>query len=167
MATAPVLRVGCGMWAYKAWQGTLFPDHLTRREQLPVYASWCTAVAGNTTFYGLPAERTVTAWAREAAYRFRFVFKLPRAITHQHHLRDVDADHRAFLERLAPLGARPEQLSIQLPPSSGPPDLDALAAFVRRRRTATRWSCATAPSTTTLLSKHASRSCSVGPVWSG
>ena len=36
---APVLRVGCAMWAYKAWQGSLFPDHLTRRVQLPVYAT--------------------------------------------------------------------------------------------------------------------------------
>src|SRR5215218_2108331 len=133
MSTAPVLRVGCARWAYKAWQGSLFPDHLTRREQLPVYASWCTAVEGNTTFYGLPSERTVAAWAREAPTGFRFVFKLPRAITHEHHLRDVDADHRAFLDRLAALGDRAEQLSIQLPPSFGPDDLDALVAFVRRR----------------------------------
>jgi uncharacterized protein YecE (DUF72 family) len=120
------------MWAYKAWQGLHFPEHLRRREQLAVYASWCNAVEGNTTYYGLPAERTVAAWAREAPEAFRFVFKLPRTITHEHHLRDVDADHREFLDRLAPLGDRAEQLSIQLPPSVGPADLDALAGFVRR-----------------------------------
>ena len=119
------------MWAYKAWQGLHFPDRLARREQLGVYASWCNAVEGNTTFYGLPAPRTVASWAAEAPEGFRFVFKLPRVITHEHHLRDVAADHREFLERIAPLGDRAEQLSIQLPPSFGPSDLDALAGFVR------------------------------------
>jgi uncharacterized protein YecE (DUF72 family) len=132
VSTERVLRVGCAMWAYKAWQGRHFPDHLPRREQLAVYASWCNAVEGNTTYYGLPAERTVAAWVREAPAGFRFVFKLPRAITHEQQLRDVDADHRALLDRLAPLGDRAEQLSIQLPPSFGAADLDALAGFVRR-----------------------------------
>ncbi|MET0143291.1 MAG: hypothetical protein ABW328_00660 [Ilumatobacteraceae bacterium] len=50
--SAPALRVGCAMWAYKAWQGLHFPDHLARREQLGVCTSWCNAVEGNTTFYG-------------------------------------------------------------------------------------------------------------------
>src|SRR3954453_2422675 len=102
----PVLRVGCGMWAYKVWQGLHFPDHLARQDQLRVYASWCNAVEGNTTFYGLPAERTVAAWARESPEWFRFVFKLPKAMTNEQHLRDVAADHQALLRRLAPLGAR-------------------------------------------------------------
>lgn len=118
------------MWAYRAWQGLHFPDRLARRDQLPVYASWCNTVEGNTTFYGLPAARTVTAWARETPEWFRFVFKLPRAITHDHHLRDVAGEHRSFLERIDPLGARADQLSIQLPPSFGPADVDALGAFV-------------------------------------
>ena len=120
--SAPVLRVGCAMWAYKAWQGLHFPSRLARREQLGVYASWCNAVEGNTTFYGLPTPRSVASWAAEAPEGFRFVFKLPRAITHEHHLRDVAADHREFLKRIAPLGDRAEQLSIQLPPSFGPSD---------------------------------------------
>jgi uncharacterized protein YecE (DUF72 family) len=127
------------MWAYKVWQGLHFPERLPRQDQMRVYASWCNTVEGNTTFYGLPAARTVTAWAREAPEWFRFVFKLPKVITHDHHLRDVAADHRAFLQRLAPLGDRAEQFSIQLPPSFGPPDLGALAAFVETLPTSHRY----------------------------
>src|SRR3954451_13428035 len=115
------------MWAYKAWQGLHFPDRLRRDEQLSVYASWCNAVEGNTTFYGLPADRTVRAWAREAPQSFRFVFKLPKTITHEQRLRDVSGDLDAFLARLGPLDGRADQFSIQLPPSFGPADLDALA----------------------------------------
>jgi uncharacterized protein YecE (DUF72 family) len=131
-SVAGVLRVGCPMWAYKAWQGRHFPAPLSRPEQLPTYATWCNAVEGNTTFYGVPAPRTVAAWARESPEGFRFLFKLPRVITHEHRLRDVSGDLRAFLARLAPLGERAEQLSIQLPPSFGPSDLDALERFVGR-----------------------------------
>jgi uncharacterized protein YecE (DUF72 family) len=124
--------VGCAMWAYIAWQGLHFPEHLSRAEQLPTYSTCCNAVEGNTTYYGLPAERTVKAWAREAPADFRFMFKLPRTITHEHHLRDVTVEMRAFLQRLEPLGERAEQLSIQLPPSFGPGEVDTLASFLRR-----------------------------------
>jgi uncharacterized protein YecE (DUF72 family) len=120
------------MWAYKAWQGRHFPEHLARNEQLPTYATWCNAVEGNTTFYGVPSARTVRAWAAEVPPGFRFLFKLPRAITHEHRLRDVTAGMREFLGRIEPLGERAEQLSVQLPASFGPHDLGALARFVRR-----------------------------------
>ena len=97
-----------------------------------MYATWCNAVEGNTTFYGLPASRTVASWATEAPEGFQVRVQAapgdhPRAPS----LRDVAADHREFLERIAPLGARAEQLSIQLPPSFGPSDLNTLASFVR------------------------------------
>jgi uncharacterized protein YecE (DUF72 family) len=118
------------MWAYKAWQGRHFPDHLDRAEQLPTYATWCNAVEGNTTFYGLPSEATVAAWAAEAPPALRFVFKLPRAITHEHRLRGAGDELAALLDRLEPLGARARQLSIQLPPSFGPGNLGTLASFV-------------------------------------
>ncbi|MGI9028491.1 MAG: DUF72 domain-containing protein [Ilumatobacteraceae bacterium] len=133
------LRVGCPMWANKAWQGTYLPDKLARREQLPAYASWCNAVEGNTTYYGVPKPSTVDAWARETPWDFRFVFKLPSSITHQHRLRDVGADLAELLRTLEPLGDRAEQLSIQLPKSFGPKDLGALGEFVRRLPTTHRF----------------------------
>ena len=120
------------MWAYKAWQGRQLPERLTRDEQLPAYATWCNAVEGNTTFYGLPSASTVEAWAEQVPTDFRFLFKLPRTITHERRLRGADDEVRELLELLAPLGARATTLSIQLPASFGPSDLGALATFVRR-----------------------------------
>lgn len=126
------LRVGCAMWAYRAWQGRFLPERLSRDEQLPAYATWCNAVEGNTTFYGLPSPATVAAWAEQSPPWFRFVFKVPRTITHERRLRQVDDETRRFLDLLAPLGERAETISVQLPPSFGPGDLGALATFVRR-----------------------------------
>lgn len=125
-----ILRVGCAMWAHKAWQGRFVPADLRRSEQLPAYASWCTAVEGNTTAYGVPSAATIATWATEAPADFRFWFKLPQTVTHQRRLRNVADEVAAFVERLAPLGERAEMLVVQLPATFGPADLDALATFI-------------------------------------
>jgi uncharacterized protein YecE (DUF72 family) len=118
------------MWAHKGWQGVELPAGLSRDEQLPAYATWCTAVEGNTTAYGVPAAATLQAWAAATPPEFRFWFKLPQTITHQRRLRGVAADVHAFAGLLAPFGARAETLVVQLPGSFGPTELDALAAVL-------------------------------------
>jgi uncharacterized protein YecE (DUF72 family) len=97
-----------------------------------VYASWCNAVEGNTTFYATPTVEVVKSWAEQTAPDFRFVLKLPRAVTHERRLTDVDGPLRAFLAAVEPLGPRAHALWIQLPPSFSPADLGALAGFLRR-----------------------------------
>lgn len=127
-----VLRVGCAMWAHKAWQGRFLPDGMRRAEQLPAYATWCTAVEGNTTAYGLPSPTTVAAWAEEAPPGFRFLFKLPQAITHQRRLRHAEDELREVVDLLEPLGERADLLAVQLPAGFGPGDLGTLSAFLAR-----------------------------------
>lgn len=134
-----VLRVGCAMWAHAAWRGRQLPADLRRDEQLPAYASWCSAVEGNTTAYGLPSPDTVAAWAAGAPPGFRFLFKLPQDITHRRRLRDAAGDVAHVIDLLAPLGDRAEQLWIQLPPGFGPGDLGALAAFLAQVPAGPRW----------------------------
>ncbi len=126
------LRVGCPMWAHRAWQGRFLPEGLGREEALSGYATWCTAVEGNTTFYGLPSEATVRSWAAATPEDFRFVFKLPRTVTHDRRLRDVTDEMRAFLALVEPLGGRARTLSVQLPASFGPADLSTLDRFLAR-----------------------------------
>jgi len=133
------LDVGCAMWAHAAWPGRHLPGDLRRGEQLGAYASWCTAVEGNTTFYGVPTETTVAAWAAGAPAEFRFWFKLPRTITHERRLRGTSADVAAFAERLAPLGVRAETLVVQLPATFGPTDLDALGSVLAACPPGHRW----------------------------
>ncbi len=127
-----VLRVGCAMWAHKPWQGRFLPDGLRRADQLPAYATWCTAVEGNTTAYGLPSPTTVAAWAAETPPGFRFLFKLPQEITHRRRLRHAEAELAEVVDLLAPLGERAEVLTVQLPAGFGPGDLGVLSAFLAR-----------------------------------
>lgn len=123
------LYVGCAMWAHKPWIGRHLPAG--RGAQLPAYATWCNAVEGNATFYAEPAPSTVAAWAEQTSPDFRFLFKLPKALTHDRRLRVTAADVSAFLAVLEPLGERARTIAVQLPATFGPPDLPALAAFSR------------------------------------
>ena len=120
------------MWAHRGWQGRFLPEGLGRGDTLAAYTTWCTAVEGNTTFYGLPSQTTVEAWAQAAPADFRFVFKLPRAVTHERRLRDVTTEVRDFLSLIEPLGDRARTLSVQLPASFGPGDVEALDRFLGR-----------------------------------
>ena len=116
------LHVGCAMWTHPAWPG----------RGLRAYASRCTAVEGNTTFYATPSAATVASWAEQTAPDFRFLPKVPKQVTHERRLCDVAVPMRAFLDSIEPLGERVPALWVQLPPSFGPGDLGALAAFLRR-----------------------------------
>jgi uncharacterized protein YecE (DUF72 family) len=122
------LHVGCATWTHRSWPWHSLPS----QERLRAYASCCTAVEGNTTFYAMPARETVASWAGQTDPAFRFVVKVPREITHERRLGDVATQTRSFLNAMEPLGPRAHALWIQLPGSFGPGDVPVLARFMRR-----------------------------------
>ncbi|WP_433194734.1 DUF72 domain-containing protein [Nocardia sp. CA-107356] len=121
------LHVGCAMWTHAAWQDR----QPVPGERLRHYASWCTAVEGNTTFYATPTRNTVASWAKQTGPDFRFVIKVPKPITHERRLHGAEAELRTFLDAMEPLGPRMHALWVQLPGSFGPTDLGTLAGFLR------------------------------------
>lgn len=123
------LHVGCAMWTHPAWRFAGSP-------KLRAYAAWCNAVEGNTTFYATPSRGTVTSWAQQTPPDFRFVLKLPRAVTHETRL---TADTTPFFHAMEPLGERAHAFWIQLPGSFGPGDVGELEAFLRRLPTGFRY----------------------------
>lgn len=120
------------MWSHAAWQGRHLPHPLPQRERLRAYSTLCNAVEGNTTFYATPSLETVRSWMEQTEPDFRFILKLPRPVTHDRRLVNVEEPVRAFLNVIEPLGTRAHALWVQLPPSFGPADLGALAAFLHR-----------------------------------
>lgn len=126
------LRVGCAMWAHKEWLGRYFPADTKPGTELAAYATWCTAVEGNTTFYATPPATTIARWRDETPDGFQFCFKLPRTITHERRLRHVADLTLDFCDRIAPMADRLGPIQIQLPPSFSGADLPVLAAFLER-----------------------------------
>ncbi|MCB1001300.1 MAG: DUF72 domain-containing protein [Acidimicrobiales bacterium] len=136
----PLLHVGCPMWAHRPWTGRFLPSSTPGGRELHPYSRFVNAVEGNTTFYASPAPATVRKWAELAHPDFRFVFKLPKRITHELRLRDADAEIAAFVELLAPLGALVGGMTLQLPSSFAPVDLGVLEAQIRRLPGGIAWS---------------------------
>jgi uncharacterized protein YecE (DUF72 family) len=124
------LRVGCPMWVNRDWVGPYFPVDTPRGRELAAYSQWCTAVEGNTSFYALPPNDSIRRWDEQAPGDFRFLFKLPKTVTHDRRLRDVHILVADFVGRFEPLHDRMGPVSIQLPESFSPNDLDVLDRFL-------------------------------------
>jgi uncharacterized protein YecE (DUF72 family) len=123
------LRVGCPQWNQRSWLRHL-PLGSPKTWSLQTYASLCTAVEGNTTFYALPTEASVARWRGEVDDDFRFCFKLPREVTHDAGLRGQPPQLSEFLHRMEPLFDVLGPTSIQLPASFGPDQLPTLTDFL-------------------------------------
>jgi uncharacterized protein YecE (DUF72 family) len=123
-------RLGCAIWAYKAWVGHLFPAGSRSPDFLQLYSRRFSTVEGNTTFYSVPDRETVERWRSETAPGFQFCLKLPRTVTHQGLLVPKLAEAIAFLERMQGLGDRLGAIFAQLPPSYSPDQIQDLATFL-------------------------------------
>lgn len=133
----PVLRVGCPIWANRAWLGNLF--HPKTKALLSAYASVFDTVEGNSTFYALPSEPSVARWAEETPEAFRFCFKIPRGVSHDTMLEGQRAELDRFFDRLAPLGSRLGPFMVQLSNRFGPDRLDVLDRFLAELPTQHRY----------------------------
>ncbi|MFQ4140874.1 DUF72 domain-containing protein [Chlorogloeopsis sp. ULAP02] len=122
--------IGCAVWAYKGWMGELYPQGTRPANFLKFYGRCFTTVEGNTTFYAVPNQETVTRWATETPAGFEFCLKLPRDITHQGLLQPHIPDALKFIEVMHPLGKHLGPIFAQLPPSYAPKLIDDLTAFV-------------------------------------
>lgn len=124
------LYLGCPVWAFPGWRGTLYTRAARRQDFLPQYARVFDSVEGNATFYGLPTEATVRRWCDETPPGFRFSFKFPRGVTHDAKLEGADRETALFLARMALLPDRLGPLLLQLGPNFGARDLPRLDRYL-------------------------------------
>jgi uncharacterized protein YecE (DUF72 family) len=124
------LYLGCPIWSFKGWVGSFYPKGTKPSEFLYEYARRLTTIEGNTTFYAVPAQKTIEQWVASTPEAFRFCPKVPKAISHTGKLMDsVDRAHQ-FIEIMQGLGKRLGPMFLQLPPRYSPSLLDDLEAFL-------------------------------------
>lgn len=128
------------MWAHRPWVGRFLPAATPSGGELAAYARVVNAVEGNTTFYASPPATTVARWAAQVGESFRFVFKVPREITHDRRLRGTEASVAEFVDLMAPLGSSLAGMTFQLPASFGPGDLAAIDEALASAPAGVRWS---------------------------
>lgn len=114
LRVGPQLYLGCAGWSIPRQLAGSFPaggSHLER------YGAVFSAVEIDSSFYRPHRPGTYARWADSVPAPFRFSVKLPRVITHERRLREVDAPLEAFLADVVALGPRLGCLLVQLPPS--------------------------------------------------
>jgi uncharacterized protein YecE (DUF72 family) len=85
--------------------------HLSR------YAARFSAVEINSSFYRPHRAATYARWAASVPSDFRFSVKVPKVVTHERRLVEVNAMLDRFLAEVTHLGDRLGPLLVQLPPS--------------------------------------------------
>jgi uncharacterized protein YecE (DUF72 family) len=103
------------------------------------YAEEFGSVEVDSTFYGTPPPERVRRWAAQVPDGFTFALKLSREITHDHRLLGAQALVDEFVARALEFGDKLEAILIQTPPDFGPPELEALEAFVAALPAGPRW----------------------------
>ena len=107
------LLVGCAGWTIPRETVDAFPadgSHLER------YARVFSTVEINSCFYRPHQVRTYERWAASVPEDFRFSVKLPRTITHEAALVDIEAPLRQFGVEAGALGEKLGCVLVQLPP---------------------------------------------------
>ena len=112
-ASVPGLYVGTSGFSYPTWRGEFYPEGSRPADFLRLYSERLPSVELNATFYKLPSEAQMRAWAERTPPRFRFAVKMTRQITHGGRLEQVGT----FCESVRQLGDRLGPLLCQLPPT--------------------------------------------------
>ena len=124
------IYLGCPVWSFKGWVGNFYPKGTKSTDFLRQYSSRLTTIEGNTTFYAVPAFKTIEAWIEQTPETFRFCPKIPKAISHNGKLTEYVDRALYFVEVMRPLASRLGPMFLQLPPSYSPRLLEDLATFL-------------------------------------
>ena len=124
------LYIGCPVWSFKGWVGNFYPKGTKSTDFLREYSRRVTTIEGNTTFYAVPAPKTIETWIENTPETFRFCPKIPKAISHNGKLDEYVDRALQFVEVMSPLASRLGPMFLQLPPSYSPKLTDDLAKFL-------------------------------------
>jgi uncharacterized protein YecE (DUF72 family) len=108
------LMIGCAGWNVPSAAQEHFPaagSHLQR------YSAVFPAVEINTSFYRPHRPSTYARWRDSVPDSFRFSVKVPKAITHELRLQNVDEPLARFIDEVSNLEQKLGCLLVQLPPS--------------------------------------------------
>lgn len=126
----PNLYLGSAGWSYDDWDGVFYPSGTGSRDRLVHYATKFRTVEIDSTFYGIPAMRTVQNWYQRTPDDFVFSAKFPRSVTHEARLVNCADDTYRFIETMSELGDKLGPLLLQLPPSFAADRMPDLAGFL-------------------------------------
>lgn len=134
-----LIHLGTSGWSYDDWIGPFYPPGTASARYLSVYAQQFSTVEIDATFYRPPSQNMINAWRERTPDDFVFAAKVPRSITHERELLDVEDDVQAFAGMMRQLGGKCGPLLFQFAPSFTAERIDDLAALLPSLPTDLRW----------------------------
>jgi uncharacterized protein YecE (DUF72 family) len=110
------IRLGCQGWNYAAWVGTFYPPRTRAADYLTTYARAFDTVEVDSTFYAVPAVKTVRGWRDRTPDDFTFALKMPQEITHERHFVGAGDTASRFFDVARELGPKLGPILIQCGP---------------------------------------------------
>ncbi|MDI7863182.1 DUF72 domain-containing protein [Rhizobiaceae bacterium n13] len=97
MSKSGIIRTGIGGWTFDPWEGTFYPEKLTKKRQLEYASRQLTAIEVNGTYYSSQKPETFAKWAAEVPEDFVFSLKASRFCTNRKVLAEAGPSIERFL----------------------------------------------------------------------
>lgn len=123
------VRVGTSGYSFDGWKKSFYPAGMPASGFLKFYASKLPTVEINNTFYKLPTEKSLAAWAADVPDGFSFALKASGFLTHRMKLKNPAQTIARFWGLASLLGDKRGPVLVQLPPTMTK-DLARLDAFL-------------------------------------
>ena len=98
MTTNGRIRAGMGGWTFEPWEGTFYPDKLSKAKQLHHASRQVKTIEVNGTYYSTFKPATFAKWAADAPEDFVFSLKAIRFSTNRRVLAEAEESVQRFLE---------------------------------------------------------------------
>ncbi len=97
MTKSGTIRTGIGGWTFDPWEGTFYPEKLSKKRQLEFASRELTAIEVNGTYYSSQKPETFAKWASEVPDGFVFSLKASRYTTNRKVLAEAGESIERFL----------------------------------------------------------------------
>lgn len=137
MSKSGTIRAGIGGWTFEPWEGTFYPETLTKKRQLEYAGSKLKAIEVNGTYYGSQKPATFAKWASEVPDGFIFSLKASRFVTNRKVLAEAEESMTKFLTQgLTELGDHLGPILWQFAPTKKfePDDFAAFLALLPEKQ---------------------------------
>lgn len=105
MTKSGTIRAGMGGWTFEPWEGTFYPDKLSKKKQLGFASRQVSTIEVNGTYYSGFKPETYVKWREETPADFVFSIKGNRFVTNRKILADAgESMDKFFAQGLEELG---------------------------------------------------------------
>ncbi|MFD1326778.1 DUF72 domain-containing protein [Mycoplana ramosa] len=137
MTKPGTIRTGIGGWTFEPWEGTFYPDKLSKKRQLEFASRELTAIEVNGTYYSSQKPETFAKWAAEVPEGFVFSLKASRFTTNRKVLAEAGESIERFLTQgLTELGPHLGPILWQFAPTKkfDPEDFEAFLQLLPEKQ---------------------------------